>query len=424
MINELQLGLILIGAVVILGVVFYNWMQQRRYRQIIRKENPQTYRDPSSESSEKSVGVTQKPVSRGEPAEPRIDPPLFHEPETVPVETGRTTEQSAITEKAGNNQPVQAVSVLPDAKIKIKESDVAGIDNRKLVPAGQGEDSSDRHDYVVCVDSAVPIVVSELIDLLQRRFDFGKPLRWFGKRTAIEPWEPISLEAGDVGESASARPDLAGLTCLKGCLQLTDRSGPVSEVNLSEFCDVVQNFATYIKAASVCPDIRQAYVRAVELDRFCADVDVMIGVNIISKDGGAYTGTKIRGLAEAAGFRLDPKAGGGFRYSNEDGVVLFSIANQEAALFTADSMRTLTTRGITLLLDIPRTPGGEKAFDQMVHIARNFSATLGGIMVDDNRVPLSDNAISKIRQQLSGIQAAMKAYGIAPGGEIALRLFV
>lgn len=423
MINELQLGLILIGVVVILGVVFYNWMQQRRYRQVIRKENLQTSRDSSSELSEKSSGVTQKTASRGELVEPRIDPPLFHEPETTPAGTGKAAEHPASVEQAGSNQPVQAASGLPDTEIKIKESDAAGMGDSKMIPAEQGEDGSDRHEYVVCIDSAVPIVMSELVDLLQRRFDFGKPLRWFGKRTAIEPWEAISLEAGDAGESISARPDLAGLTCLKGCLQLTDRSGPVSEVNLSEFCDVVQNFATYIKAESVCPDIRQAYVRAIELDRFCADVDVMIGVNIISKDGGAYTGTKIRGLAEAAGFRLDPKAGG-LRYGNEDGAVLFSIANQEAAPFTADSMRTLTTRGITLLLDIPRTPDGEKAFDQMVHIARNFSATLGGMMVDDNRVPLSDNAISKIRQQLGGIQTAMKAYGIPPGGEIALRLFV
>lgn len=419
MINDLQLGLILIGAVVILGVVLYNWMQQRRYRQRIRQEAAQTYRDPLTESPAQA-GITQKLAGRASPVEPRIDPAVLPEPQIAPAEAA---EQPVIGEEAGDSQPVQEASV-PDTETRVEENIATGASDSNPSLTGRSEDSNDRHDYVVCIDSAAPVAVSELIDLLQRRFDFGKPLRWFGSRTADEPWEAINLEAGDVRDSAPLRPDLAGLTRLKGCLQLTDRSGPVSEVNLSEFRDVVQNFATYIKATAVCPDIRQAYMRAVELDRFCADVDVMIGVNIISKDGGAYTGTKIRGLAEAAGFRLEPKAGGGFRYGNEHGVVLFSIANQEAALFTAESMRTLTTRGITFLLDVPRTPDGERSFDQMVHIARNFAATLGGIMVDDNRVPLSDNAISKIRQQLGGIQAAMKAYGIPPGDDIALRLFV
>lgn len=419
MINDLQLGLILIGAVVILGVVFYNWIQQRKYRQRIRQETAQTYRDPLTESSSGQAGGTQKPAGRASLIEPRIDPAVLQEPGITPAEAA---EQAIIREEAGDGQSVQAASV-PDTETRVEENAVTSAADSHPVLAGYGEDSNDRHDYVVCIDSAAPIAVSELMDLLQRRFDFGKPLRWFGRHTANGPWEAINLEAGDARESTPVRPDLAGLTRLKGYLQLTDRSGPVSEVNLSEFRDVVQNFAVYIKATAACPDIRQAYMRAVELDRFCADVDVMIGVNIISKDGGAYTGTKIRGLAEAAGFRLEPKAGGGFRYGNEDGAVLFSIANQEAALFTAESMRTLTTRGITFLLDVPRTPNGERSFDQMVHIARNFSATLGGIMVDDNRVPLSDNAISKIRQQLGGIQAAMKAYGIPPGEDIALRLF-
>ena len=39
-------------------------------------------------------------------------------------------------------------------------------------------------------------------------------------------------------------------------------------------------------------------------------------------------------------------------------------------------------------------------FGQMVHVAGVFADALGGIMVDDNRIPLSDTGIRKIKQQL------------------------
>ncbi|TFH12520.1 MAG: cell division protein FtsZ, partial [Nitrosomonadales bacterium] len=66
----------------------------------------------------------------------------------------------------------------------------------------------------------------------------------------------------------------------------------------------------------------------------------------------------------------------------------------------------------------------ERVFDQMTHLSRIFATTLGGVMVDDNRVPLSDNGIDRIKQKLSGIQAIMKSRDFPAGGEIAQRLFV
>lgn len=72
---------------------------------------------------------------------------------------------------------------------------------------------------------------------------------------------------------------------------------------------------------------------------------------------------------------------------------------------------------------MPRVANGEKFFGEMTHLAGIFSDTLGGIMVDDNHIPLSDNGIGKINQQLSAIQSMMRARNIPAGGEIALRLF-
>ena len=92
-------------------------------------------------------------------------------------------------------------------------------------------------------------------------------------------------------------------------------------------------------------------------------------------------------------------------------------------LFFPSSIRTLTTHGITFLLDVPGVANGEAVFGQMMHLAGIFADNLGGIMVDDNRIPLSDSGIRKIKQQLIAIQSTMLSRNIPAGGEIALRLF-
>jgi hypothetical protein len=66
---------------------------------------------------------------------------------------------------------------------------------------------------------------------------------------------------------------------------------------------------------------------------------------------------------------------------------------------------------------------GPIIFGEMVHVAGVFADALGGIMVDDNRVPLTDTGIRKIKQQLSTIQSLMQARNIPAGGKVALRLF-
>ena len=271
--------------------------------------------------------------------------------------------------------------------------------------------AGNRVDYVVAIHGETVIADSSLAAMLQRKFDFSKPVRWLGQRASDVAWEEITSQSQGRG----------GYVNLKGYLQLVDRAGPVSEVNLSEFRDMAQNFSMSLNAVADCPDLHEAYAQALALDEFCAEVDVMIGINIISRDGGALTGAKIRVLAESSGFRLG--ADGMFSYRDDNNTVLFYLSNFEPAPFLPDTMRTLTTHGITFLLDVPKVAKGEMVFDQMVRLAGNFADTLGGIMVDDNRVPLNDNGIQKIKQQLIAIESRMSSRHIPAGGEIALRLF-
>jgi FtsZ-interacting cell division protein ZipA len=192
-------------------------------------------------------------------------------------------------------------------------------------------------------------------------------------------------------------------------------------VTLGQFRDLVNTLARDLGAQAKCPDPEAEQARAVRLDAFCAEVDVMMVVNAVSRDGAAFPGTKVRALAEAAGFKLETD--GVFRFRDEEGTHQFSLCNQEEAPFYPDAVKSLSTRGLTFSLEVPRVESGEYAFERMLTIARGFCGALGAMLVDDNRVPLNDPGIERIRAQLRALGNRMEAQGIPPGGPRALRLF-
>ena len=174
-------------------------------------------------------------------------------------------------------------------------------------------------------------------------------------------------------------------------------------------------------AVTQMPERQIALDAAAKLDEFGAEVDILVGVNVIALEQDTFPGTKIRALAEAGGFKLAHD--GTFQYFNEHGAVLYTLSNQESAPFSADDMKHLTTHGLTLLFDVPRIPNGLRSFDHMILFARQLADSLKGMLVDDNLRPLTDDGVAKIKQQISTIYAKMDKYGIPAGSARAQRLF-
>jgi len=388
--SDLQISLIIIGMIVIVGVVIFNWLQQHRYRRKVQAAFDHEHSD--------ILLNTQDSEDTAQRIEPKFN--------TFPISDDQL-DPFVPTETASYHEP-KKVSITPSPSVNISTN----------IPTHSSTtspllDYDNTTNYIVNIRSESIIANTYIAKLLQRKFDFGKSVCWLGQRHKNEPWEEITNETNVESD---------GYVHLKGCLQLADRAGPISEVNLSKFRDLVQDFSSQVHAIAECPDIVSTHEKAVILDKFCAEVDVMIGINIISKDDGAFVGTKIRALAEASGFRLESE--GIFKYRDDSNNMLFTLNNYESSPFLPENMKSLTTHGVTFLLDVPRVAHGERVFDQMTHLAKIFSNTLGGIMVDDNRVPLSDSGIQKSKQQLIEIQTSMKKNHIDAGSASAMRLFV
>ncbi|MCX7162487.1 MAG: cell division protein ZipA C-terminal FtsZ-binding domain-containing protein [Rhodocyclales bacterium] len=239
--------------------------------------------------------------------------------------------------------------------------------------------------------------------------DLSKPLRWLARQEADAAWQPV--EAADAGRYR----DWAA------ALQLVDRRGPVSDAELGRFFDGVQQLAKQTGAVLELPSRGEIVIRAGKLDEFCAAVDIQFGLHIVEASGGVFAGTKLRGVAEAAGLVLEDD--GLFRARDEAGGELFTVANLGAERLEAASIKSLATHGLTLSLDVPRVSDGVRAFDRMLATARQLATALGGVLVDAQRAPLADAMIAAIRAKTAELQQRMRDGGIAPGSTRALRLF-
>lgn len=206
-------------------------------------------------------------------------------------------------------------------------------------------------------------------------------------------------------------------------MQLADRAGAVSPNTLQTFQADVDDLGLALNAQLVWQNALDALSIANTLDAFCAEVDQTIRFHLKHGDNGAFTGTKLRGLAEAQGFVVAEN--GAFKFFDAtSNRLLFSMVNFDNHPFNLDMLRSSVVKGVTFELDIPHVKNCTEVFCQMVQVARQMEMGLNAMLVDDNKKILGEVQVEKIRQQLKVIHAKMLVKGIVPGSDEASRLFV
>ena len=409
--TELQMGLIGLGATAVVAVLGYNKWQEMRQRKLAEQLLSAGHTDVLLDESEPAL-ADPAPVGdiAAEPflAEPAPAHGLVHDERIEPV-----FHVDPIPPQAPRDEPVAASEpvAVPRAPAPAAEPPVVApraIDELKDV----GEPLhllSPMIDYVAAFEAVEPTPAAQILAAQREALArLRKPVTWVGYNEFSREWEPIV----DDGQSEYRR--------LRVGLQLVDRRGPLGGSDLSIFHVAMQDLADQLMAIADLPARQQALDNALKLDGFCASVDIQIGINVVAQTQ-VFAGTKLRALAEAAGMVIDNE--GRFVRCDEDGNVLYVLLNQETAGFSADSMKTMSTHGITFLLDVPRVAHGERVFNQMVDLARRFAEVLRGTLVDDNRRPLSEVALEPIRRQVGEYQAMMAGQNLPAGGPLTRRLF-
>lgn len=479
--TELQMGLIGLGTVAVVGVLAYNKWQERKHRHIAEQMLHSNHTDvllseggeaavqPEGEEEEyarlierpaKPAAVAQErvepaldpvapvteerrePVMQAAPAAPAMAMPLVREdgegspvapapvipaapvPPVAPVPPAPSQtfpsappaaplapppEPAPLVDGASRAPSVEEdLAEIPELPAAEPEAVVSGA---PAMPVGPVPPAllSPQSDYIVSLETVDFIPACQFLqsqrDALLR---VGKRITWIGFNERTGEWDHLA----DDSEVEYRRIQVG--------VQLADRRGALSDGELSVFHTALRQVAEEFMAVADLPPRKSALDQAFALDRFCADVDIQVGINVVATSQ-AFPGTKVRALAEAAGMTLGMD--GVFTRRDDDGRVLYTLSNQGATPFSLESMKTTLVQGMTFLLDVPRVPNGDRVFNQMADQARRFADTLHGVVVDDNRQPLTEPQLEPIRRQIGQYQGTMAKHGLTAGGSLALRLF-
>jgi FtsZ-interacting cell division protein ZipA len=367
--NSLQISLIVVAVVIIITILFYNWFQERKYRK------------QSMEMFSKHEDVLFQPVANDIP-EVRIEPVLSEQLSPVVEETVSAVSTSPV---------IDEVEVLHDA--------------HELPPAP----TDSQLEYVIAVQTADPIPSAAFAPLMDAEDAAGKPVRWLGyvdqsaAWVEIAPWRDVAYSDVVIA------------------VQLADRAGPVTETQLYRITQTARQLASRFNGVANWQDIAPAVLKANKLDQFCVEVDVLIGLNVVSDDGASFSGDQIAQVAQDAGLVLNNA--GVYQRHNERGEIVYALCNHEDTPFSTESLSSLHTHGVTLMFEVPRVDNGLAAFAELAQFGQQLAQALGGKLVDDNIRPLSPAGIEKIQLQLVHIYQRMEANEIPAGGRRALRLF-
>jgi FtsZ-interacting cell division protein ZipA len=375
--SELQINLLVIGIAVVCAVYIYSWWQQRKHLRRFGEAFEQVHEDALYHADPEKADSLDTLISFDDHLDKSLNRDLLPE--------------DLMEHELPPDEPIHF------ANLKVTpNSSVCVLLNQAT-------------DYIAVLKFDLPASADSLVLLWQRRFDFGKNLHACGLNAVSGEWEKVIPESH------------LSYISFKISMQLADRSGPVSEVRLSDFRDLMRNIAFHLDAEAELPDVSESSARALELDTFCAEVDRMIGLNIMPSGDRSFFGGEVARVAEQYGMAL--QADGALHLCDTQGNTLFYLGNFEEIPFQHHTLPQMWIKGLTLLLDVPRVEKPLQGFDEMALLAQQIAMELRATVVDDHRVALGATGIAQIREQLVAIENKMLAGNIVPGSTQARRLF-
>jgi hypothetical protein len=422
--DELTLGLIGAGAVVVGGVAVYNAWQGARVRRRLPRPMPADPGEHFAREDDAEPGPfiePTRPVARREPEMPGIErrsearvEPTFGV--AAPLDTPADI-QAEMTTPNGFAEPVDGEPGLaagPAAAGDAAATSAAAADGpaEPILPAATTISAAPpaivdrRIDCIVPLRLAAPLAGDKAIPLAQRLRRAGSKPVYIEGRPEGGGWE--LLQSGVRYEE------------LRAAAQLANRNGPLNELEFSEFVTGVQQFADALDAAPEFPDMMETVSMARELDGFAAQCDAQLQINVMS-DGAPWSANYVQAVASQDGLLLSRD---GTRFvkldAKQNPVFMLQFGDTN---FLRDDLTYKGGQMITLVLDVPVADEDILPFRLMCDYAKSLAQRIGGRVVDDGRRALPEAALQSIEKQLMTLYAKLEQAGIPAGSPATRRLF-
>ncbi|MBI3547254.1 MAG: hypothetical protein HY081_11790 [Gammaproteobacteria bacterium] len=274
----------------------------------------------------------------------------------------------------------------------------------------------DKIDFVIDLPGPGPVTRHEALGIYkQHEYKLNKARRLYGQHYQTSHWMDLQIDSSQ-----------AEYGDLKLAIQLVDAQGPIDDSELNTFFQLGLQLADALQRPTKLPlTFEQGFERAREVQKFCDTYDVIAGIHVVPSNDAAFAGPAIQEAARQAGLQLG--AMNIFHAQNTASPGsghMFSMANLgDYSAFDAANWEKFETKGLSLFTCVPCTYHPALAFEKMVAAAKQLSDNLGGCLQDQNHRPLTDKGITVIQHQIEDIEEKMRAFGILPGSDTALKLF-
>lgn len=366
--DDLTLSLAVLGGIAILGVFAYNSWQ-------VRRAGPK------------------RPAAAAARAEPR-EPVFDAEPGLAPAREA---------EAAGSAPPAaqRLVGVDGDAALPV----LPALPTQRRAPA--------RLDALI--DALVTLhlehpVTAELVlaHLPASRRAGSKPMAVEGLNQDTGDWE--------------APTPGAHYTELQAGVQLANRTGPLNEIEYSEFIQKLQAFADAVGAMVDFPDMLDVVTRGRELDAFASQHDAQLAVQLRAR-GAAWSLGYIQQQAALQGFVAGALPGRLVVPGAAEGAPPMLVLGYDPQAALSDDPGQAALRDLTLSFDVPQTDEAEEPFAAWYARAQALASAMDALIVDDRGQPLGPPAFAAIDAELKRLYAVLAQRDLAAGSLAARRVF-
>jgi hypothetical protein len=358
--SELQISLIVLGALVILAVVGFNWWQDRRARRKMQDSLPELDEDAllAGQADEQAND------ERREPGLGRLG-----------LESARDDESTLAQARDGSNSSSNSsnAAVEPDAMI----------------------------EAVIELHLTQPLSGEQLIEHLQ---DLA-----FGRRDVRVL---LQSEDGVLSTQVGAQRQYSAVQL---AVLLANRTGPISAIEWSQIWGKAQALAEKLDASVDGPEQDEVLLKADKLDSTCATLDAQVTLTLILPQ--SRPTEDVVGSATAMGF-VDQATH--LAWIGDHSLECFTLSRADGQALNAGMSHL---ERLTLLLDVPRSPANPLNFGRMLEVGQELARRLGGEVVDDQGKPLAPGADVTIDQQLNALYAQLEAAGLKAGSVRTRRVF-
>jgi hypothetical protein len=205
-------------------------------------------------------------------------------------------------------------------------------------------------------------------------------------------------------------------------VQLANRSGPLNEIEYSEYVVKTQAFADAINATPEFPEMLEEVARARELDQFASVHDAQLGFTIRAREA-SWSPGYVQQNAAHLGFVAGVIPGRMVLPASAPGLAPVLVLSFDSQAALAEDPAQSAVRDLTLHLDVAQVDRHERPFDRMREVAASLSQTMDGVVTDDNGQLLTSDTMDGIGVELQGLYDTLEQRDLAAGSLLARRLF-